>query len=199
MAKREYHEWCNFWWENAPDLSSPRILMIGGSITNQYRGEVQKIMKERSLTYLVDMTIGSRGSIDPAWTAELDYMMSAVNGYDYALVHLNNGLHAMHLTPEEYESGMRRYIEKLCACLPNAKKALVTSTPTRDEKSLETVRKRNEIVFKLSAEYGMPVDDLFSAVDIASDPWSDGVHFKPEAVMTLAETVSGFIIKQLDS
>ena len=196
--KREYYEWCNFWWENAPDTDSPRILLIGDSITNQYRGTVQQKIKALSLPYLTDMTIGSRGTTDPAWTLELDYMMSSANGFGYRLVHLNNGLHAMHLTPEEYESGLRAYIEKLNGYLPGAVKALVTSTPTKDQNNLEIVKRRNDIVFRLAEEYKMPVDDLYSAVDQSSDPWSDGVHFKPEAVEKLAETVTKFIINQLN-
>lgn len=194
---REYYEWCNFWWENAPDTESPRVLLIGDSITNQYRARTQAILKERGRPWLLDCTIGSRSAADPAWFAELDYMMSAVNGYTYRLVHLNNGLHGAHLSLPAYEDGLRRYIEKVRSLLPEAAVALVTSTPYEKASSNERVLARNEVVRRLSAEYGFLLDDLYTVAAAQPDAWRDGVHFKPETAERLAVAAADFIERAL--
>lgn len=199
--KREYAEWVNFWWEDAPDTESDRALLIGDSITGSYRARVQSILKAEGLPLLVDSTIGSRGPEDEAWFAELDYMLAPFNGYaeKYRAVHLNNGLHAGYLTAQKYESGMRRYIEKLLNAVPAAKIILATSTPTVRRGSDGTldcdknrvVFERNDIVRSLADEYGFQLDDLFWVVAARSKyPQPDGCHFGEEGQIALAESVA---------
>ena len=38
---REYAEWNNNWWEEAGNFEARRVLLIGDSITNGYRNDVQ--------------------------------------------------------------------------------------------------------------------------------------------------------------
>ncbi|NLZ35940.1 MAG: SGNH/GDSL hydrolase family protein [Clostridiales bacterium] len=195
--KREYYEWVNFWWENSFDFDSPRILFVGDSITNQYRSPVQQKIKNKGFTFLIDCTVGSRSSADPAWICELDYILNPIFGYKYQLIHVNNGLHTGGLNVGDYIDGIKRYTERLRQYQPQAKIALVTSTPVKDRDSNRVVTERNEALKAFAIKAGFEVNDLYAAVDLNSEPWSDGVHFKSESVELLAEATANFIISHL--
>jgi len=187
-VKLEYAEWANFWFEDAPNQTAERIMLIGDSITNGYRRIVQEKFKDSEL--LVDMTVGSRGADNPALYAEIEYAIGDVNGYKYKAVHFNNGLHANHLTADEYETGMRYCIGLIKKLQPEAVIILVTSTPLADNSNNAFVFERNEIVKKLTAEYNLAIDDLFIAVaGKAEYPQPDGAHFTSVGYDHLAQTV----------
>ncbi|NLB16523.1 MAG: SGNH/GDSL hydrolase family protein [Clostridiales bacterium] len=192
--KREYYEWVNFWWENSFDYESPRILFVGDSITNQYRSPVQQIFKSKGYKYLIDSTVGSKSSADPAWLCELDYALNPMFGYKYKLIHINNGLHTGGLNVSDYISGIKIYTERVRQYQPQAEIVLVTSTPVKDEESNKVVTERNISLKAYAAEAGYAVNDLNAAIDLSADPWSDGVHFKPAAVDLLAQATSDFIV-----
>ena len=195
---REYYEWVNFWWENSFDYESPRILFVGDSITNQYRSPVQQIFKSKGYKYLIDSTVGSKSSADPAWLLELDYILNPMFGYKYELIHVNNGLHTGGVNVCDYIAGIKLYTDKLRQCQPQAKITLVTSTPVKDEGSNRVVTERNDALKAFASESGFTVNDLYAAVNLNSNPWSDGVHFKTEAVELLAQATADFIITLLN-
>jgi Lysophospholipase L1 and related esterases len=183
----EYAEWSNFWFENAPNKTAGRIMLIGDSITNGYRRPLQEKFKDSGT--LVDMTVGSRGADNPSLYAEIEYAIGSLNGYKYKVVHFNNGLHANHLTADEYEQGMIHCIELIKKLQPEAVIILVTSTPYADEDKNAYVHERNAIVKKLAVKYDLPLDDLFTAVTGDSEyPQPDGVHFTSVGYEHLAAT-----------
>lgn len=187
--KLEYAEWANFWFENAPDDTAVRIVLIGDSITNGYRRIVQENLKEFGI--LVDMAIGSRGVDNPALFAELEYILGSANNKKYRAVHFNNGIHADHITGEAYENGMRDCISLIKKLQPEAEIILVTSTAYSDPAKNGTVIKRNDIVKKLAVEYGLPLNDLYAEVTCKPEyPQPDSVHFSAEGNERLAFAVS---------
>jgi len=189
----EYAEWANFWYEDAPNKTAERVMLIGDSITNGYRRIVQEKLKDTGI--LVDMTVGSRGADNPALYAEIEYAIGSVNGYKYKAIHFNNGLHANHLTADEYEHGMRYCIGLIRKLQPEAVLILVTSTPFVSESDTTFVNERNDIVRKLAAEYNLPVNDLYTAIAGKSEyPQPDGVHFSAVGCEYLADIVYGKII-----
>lgn len=199
-------EWVNFWWENAPESTAERVLLIGDSITGSYRQLVQDRFNKSGRKVCVDAVYGSRGVEDEALFREIEYMLSPANGYDYKVIHINNGLHGEYITPESYEAGMRRYIAAIALLRPNAKLVLVTSTPHTpvgtegriDVKRNDFVLRRNGIVKRLAFEMGLEVDDLFAAVaGKAEYPQVDTVHFGDAGRNKLADTVYEKLSAQL--
>ena len=191
---REFYEWVNFWWENAPDTTLDRIFVIGDSITNGYRPILQRILKEKDI--LVDMTVGSRSVTDPALEAEFRYALGEANNFKYKLIQFNNGLHGSHLSANEYEIGMRKHIEIIKELQPQAVLILATSTPytpkgsegTIDLNRNKQVIERNEIIKKLSNELSLPLNDLFQAIAGKSEyPQPDEVHFTAHGYEYLAK------------
>jgi len=201
IPPREYAEWCNIWFEQGADFTTPRVMLIGDSITVGYRALVNNLFKNDGV--YADMVAGSRCAGDPALDAEIECCLGRANGYDYKVIHFNNGLHGgcndTLIGIEHYEAGMRRAIELIKKLQPNAKLVLVTSTPQRgkenphgsvDEKLNGFVLERNEIVKKLAAEYGLEVDDLFSTVAYKPEyEQPDGVHYGEAGKQALAEAV----------
>lgn len=192
----EYAEWANFWFEDAPNQTADRIMLIGDSITNGYRRIVQE--KFKSDGYLIDMAIGSRGVDNPSLYAEIEYAIGSTNSYKYKLIHFNNGLHAKHLTADEYEKGLRYCINLIKKLQPEAIMVLATSTSISDDIQNDFVKERNKIVKQLAAEFDLIVNDLFNAVYKNPDfPQSDGVHFKPEGCNRIADIVYGIIAQNM--
>lgn len=192
---REFYEWANLWWEDAPNMTAPRIMLIGDSITNGYKNAVQNLMHEYGV--LTDMAAGSRSVADPALYAEIGYVLSDIHNHTYKVIHLNNGLHGSHLNAAEYEAGMRGIIAHISKLQPEAVLILATSTvytPAGTEGTIDTdknkqVLERNVIIGKLAAEYSLPVDDLFAAVaGKAEYPQPDTVHYTETGYKKLAES-----------
>jgi hypothetical protein len=198
---REFYEWANLWWENAPDTTSPRVMLIGDSITNGYKNTVQELLRERGI--LVDMAAGSRSVEDPALFAELNYVLGDLQDHKYKAIHFNNGLHGSHLTGAEYETGMRAAIKLIRSLRPEAGLILVTCTvftPKGSEGKVDPeknvfVLERNAIIMKLADEFGLPVDNLFAAVaGKAEYPQPDAVHYTDIGYKHLAQSVAESIL-----
>ena len=208
IPPREYAEWNNFWFEKGSDFTSPRVFLIGDSITVGYRAKVQELFRAAGSDILVDQSAGSRCAGDPALEAEIEYALGPVNGYRYKVVHFNNGLHGgcndTLIDTEKYEAGMRRCIALIRRLQPDAKLILATSTVlltsrdaapgSIDYKKNSFVFHRNEVIHNLAAELGLPIDDLFGAV--TGNPeytQPDGVHYAEAGRSRLAESVKASI------
>lgn len=186
MIQYENKEWTNTWFDEMNDMDSVRVMLIGDSITAQYVGPVNahlgKGVRANSIA-------SSKALDNPYYNAEID-VFACQRGFDYQLIHYNNGLHGFHLSKEEYG---RLYEEKvlwLMERFQRAKLVLVTSTPIvaeqgerkPDEKRNAVVLERNEEVKRIAAKYGLAVDDLY-AVSIDHPEWRaerDGYHFNAE-------------------
>lgn len=46
IAGREHVEWLNFWFDNANEKRSDRILLIGDSVTHDYRKPLAQLTKK---------------------------------------------------------------------------------------------------------------------------------------------------------
>lgn len=190
---REGMEWANFWWENAPDTTLPRVLLIGDSITNQYRGEVQTLLKGKAN---VDMMATSANILDPQFTTAVKL---AVGDYQYAVIHFNNGLHGFHLTAEQYEAGLRRMVDLLKQLNPQAKLIWANNTPIVEASKVDTlaggnatVLARNEISARVMQELGLPIDDLYTP-SVGHPEYrntGDGYHFNNAGKAVQAQAVT---------
>lgn len=196
---REEIEWVNFRWDHAPDVTRPRVLLIGDSIANGYHGVVSDLLQDRAN---VDLLATSKCVGDPALFRETRFAMEE---YEHALIHFNNGLHGQHLPDEGYESALRDYVRSLVELAPKSHLIWATSTPRRDSEGAlcpqrnRQVQNRNKLAAAVMGERRIPIDDLYSLVADRPELFSaDGVHYNDEGRTFLGKAVAAFILKTLD-
>jgi len=130
-VERETSEWCRLWWSEAADSVSPRILLIGDSITAGYSKTVIDRLKDRAH---VDYLATSRGLNDPALMKEITYMLGE---YRYQVIHLNNGLHGWHLGLDAYGEHLARVMAFISDHCPASRLIWASSTPVTCENQPE--------------------------------------------------------------
>ncbi len=192
-TSRETIEWCNFRWEEAPDLTLPRVLLIGDSIANSYH---QAVVRELKGIANVDLMATSKAIDDPALLREIAYVM---DGYDHRIIHVNNGLHGWHLTTEEYGIGVAALLANLRQLRPSSQLIWAMSTPVtvRDEPARlcmdknPMVLQRNAVAGQRISEVGIPVNDLYAAA-VNQDSWRslDGYHYNETGQRALGRLVA---------
>ncbi len=190
---RERIEWCDVWVPEADKEALPRVLLVGDSITRGYYNAVTKNLASRA--YVARLTT-SRSVCDPLFLAELK---PVVEGYKWAVIHFNNGIHGQRYNDQEYEAGLKKAIEYLRQAAPEAKLILVLSTPPAPkaaQKEKELIVRRNEIVKKLAKQYKLPVDDLYTPMHGRADIYRDRYHFKRPAILEQGKLVAD-VIKEL--
>ena len=201
IPPREYAEWANFWFEQGSDFEKARVMLIGDSITNGYRRTVQELVRDKDI--YVDMAVGSRCAGDPALDAEIECCLGRANGYDYKVIHFNNGLHGMGLSDEDFD---KYYEEVICHILekyPPQKLTLMTVTPLTKNGDTsvfrnEKVDARNITVQRVAKKYGLAVDDLYSVVMGKSDIRAlDGYHYTVDGYVILGRAMADFVLDNL--
>ena len=196
---REEIEWVNFRWDHAPDVTRPRVLLIGDSIANGYHGVVSAQLQDRAN---VDLLATSKCVGDPALLRETRFAMEE---YEYALIHFNNGLHGQPLADEGYESALRDYARSLAELAPESHLIWASSTPRRNAEGAlcpqrnAQVKARNSLAAAIMTERRILIDDLYSLVADRPELFSaDSVHYNDEGRAFLGEAVADLILKTLD-
>lgn len=187
--KREYIEWLDLWSEDSANPEAKRVVMLGDSISKQYRSGVAQRLKDK---FAIVNSAGSRCVGDPALAAETRYVLSL---YDYDVIHFNNGLHGFSMADECFEGNLRDWIKLIRELQPKAKLIWATITSPLD-KTTPRVDIRNAAAMKVIAEFGdIAVDDLGllsrQHPELIRD---DKVHFTPEGCEVLAEAVAASIM-----
>ncbi len=198
---REETEWSDFWWGHEGDTTNPRILFIGNSISRGYYSAVSTNLAGKANC---DRYATSRSIEDPALFRETQM---AMGNYHHAVIHFNNGLHGWHLTNEQYEEGLRKYVEFLKA--KKSKNCVLIYSLTTPYPSVELGQKldpvknqvvidRNRIARKIMDENGITVIDLYSLMEPELEKYSGSkgnVHYNNEGYERLAERISNEILK----
>ncbi len=147
----------------------PRILLIGDSIMNGYRGRVVAGLEWRARVdcWLTPLHLKSEALHD-------DLRLVLEQG-PYDLVHFNIGLHGWppgRIPEGEYEPALRAYVELLRAGAREARLIWASTTPmTVEGKPTElepehnpTITGRNAIAARVMAELGIDINDLYGLV-----------------------------------
>jgi hypothetical protein len=200
---REDTEWSDFWWGHEGDTKKPRVLFIGNSISRGYYTAVSAKLSEVANC---DRYATSRSIEDPALFSETRMAMA---NYHHAVIHFNNGLHGWHLSNEQYEKGLRKYVKFLqlkkskgCQLIYS----LTTPYPSKEfGQKLDTVRNqivldRNRIARKIMDENNIPVIDLYGLMEPELDKYSSSkgnVHYNKEGYDRLGEQIGNEILKQI--
>ena len=195
----EQKEWLDSWTDDAEDADSPRALLVGDSIARCYRFSVNEAL---GAAMRADTFTSSMALDNPALAEELAcFVRRSPRPYD--VVHLNNGLHGWHLTPERYA---RLFDELLCtleALCPGARMIVATSTPVwqpggvsvPDEPRQRMVDERNRLAVKLAREHRAEVDELGKFMARHTECRStDGVHYTEVGARLLGAEVARVLL-----
>jgi len=188
---REYIEWQDLWVENAAqaDAKLPRVLMLGDSISRQYRGRVSQLLKDKAF---IANSAGSRCVGDPALLAETRYVLSL---YDWDVIHFNNGLHGGACSDEDFERHLKEWVELIRELQPRAKLVWGTITSTLDGFN-GRVAVRNAAADRVIASFGdIAVDDL-GRISREHPEYicGDKIHFADAGVEALAKSVADSVL-----
>ena len=186
VIHREGTEWTDTWIPNAKNTDKPYVLLIGDSITKQYKNKVTRSLNNIANTGYVATSLSVA---DPLYPVLLNYILGL---REYQVIHFNNGLHGPAYSDEQYEAGYEKAIKLIRKYQPNAGLILVLSTSLKDgvdDNFQKTVLRRNEIVKKLAEKYKLEVDDLFSVVEHKNELHKDKYHFNPHGISVLADKV----------
>ena len=188
------------------DPALPRVLLIGDSICNGYRGVVDSALKGKAS---VDVWLTHAAENSPGLHEDLEKVLKQG---PYAVVHFNIGLHGWPkgCIPEgQYEPLMRKYVEVLRKYAPGAKLIWASSTPITvrgrpaelDPENNPTITTRNVIAARIMTESGIAVNDLYSLVvdKRAQLARGDRFHWKAPAYGLMSKQIAEFITKELPS
>lgn len=194
-TKLEKIEWSQVWREYAPDDKTPRVLLLGDSIVIGYRHLTEEKLQGK---YHVTAYSTSKALDNPYLAEEVEFVCRQ-DGCDYAVVHVNNGLHGWHLSEEDYERAYEAYLLRLRGMFPRARFILALSTPLMreddpaeiDETKNAPVLRRNEAALRLARKLNMEVDDLYTAaLSEKGLHCADAVHFTDHGYDVLSDRVA---------
>ena len=196
MAKKEYNEWVHLQCSEANCTGKPRVLLIGDSICNGYQPVVRaKLWGTCFVDYL-----STSYTLDSKMFDAL--VLGLVKDSEYDLIHINQGLHGIHLNKTSYKARFRKLLKKF-----NTKVVIATSTPAYKEGNklnhpdwTKRVKVRNEALFELADELKLPVNDLFAVAKTLkiTDRAQDGIHYEQSGYEVLGTAVVETIKKQLN-
>jgi hypothetical protein len=198
---REKYEWSNNWWNNAEDATLPRVLLIGDSISCGY-GPV--VIERLTGKVNVDRLANSRGVHDPILFKEIRF---ALEDCPYKVIHFNNGLHACHLSDEEYGRGLKDYVRRIKDLCPTAGLIWASSTPVfqtvegypLNEAVNGQVIRRNARATEFMAENNIPINDLYALVIGNNLQAMDGYHYNEQGYRLMGGVVADLILANLKS
>jgi hypothetical protein len=196
-------------WRFYPNKDSasalPKVLLIGDSIMNGYRGKVASILKDKAN---VDVWLTPLHLNSPELHHDLQKVMQQG---PYDVIHFNIGLHGWtpgRIPEGQYDPLMDAYVQILLSHSDNVK--LIWGSTTQitvkgkpldlDPVNNKTIVKRNVIAAEVMSRYGIPVNDLYGLMsDKLSLARGDGFHWNGQAYQLMAEKISQNIIKSLHS
>ncbi len=182
-------EWSIFYSFDTPDTTRTRLLMIGDSICNGYSGTVRECLNgEMTMAYWAS----SKCMTSPEYFRSLDMVLSFS---EPDVITFNNGLHSQGADIVEWEADYRSAVKFIRARCPNAKLYLVFSTPEANKELEAKTVVLNEIVRQVAQEENLPIIDLFS-LPYPEDCWSDGVHFRSEAILIQAKKITETVLNK---
>ena len=186
------------------DPSLPRVLTMGDSIHSGYKDEVKRLLAGRanvvSVTTPVNVKMTLAGS-RPIW---------GLRPGDYAVLHVNHGLHGDASVPEaEYEQQLATYWDLLKHAMGDGKIIWATTTPIRSKKAGENldpeknpgILRINSVARRLAPLYGIVIDDFYPLVAGRMERLAVGkgnVHLGDEGRHILATAAADAISRALD-
>ena len=177
----ERYEWDRTWLERTENISSPRVLYVGDSISWGIRPEAQKILGSE---ILIDALATSKALDNPWFLPTLDLLLR--QGRAPGMILVNNGLHGWHLEDErEYADLLKGFLLELKKRIPRC--ILLLTTGVEDLARNQRVILRNQAARAVAAALECPVVDLYTPA--ISCRHTDGVHFDVAGYRALAQVL----------
>ncbi len=196
---RERIEWIDVWVTDADKFDLPRVLLVGDSITKGYFAAAEKHLKGKA--YCARLAT-SKCVADPGYADDLQLLLKQ---YNFAVIHINNGLHGWGYSEIQYADGLTKTLKLIDEHAVGAKVIWVTTTPVRDSTDLQTftarnirVKERNRIAADIVERNGLPTNDLYGLM-VQHPDWhaSDGVHFNGKGKDAQAKQVAKSVLRYL--
>ena len=185
---RETTEWFQCSISNATCTGKPRILLTGDSITVRYYPVVSKLLQGAAHCAYFST---SAAIADPVYLKQIAPLFE---GYEYRVIHFNNGLHGFDCTEDEYRAGYEKTLEFIRKKAPAAKLILALSTPlqagSRDARLNPRVDARNRIVRELAGTFSLEINNLYSLTKNRPELHSDPYHHNEQGVSLQAKQVA---------
>ncbi|MCY2990660.1 MAG: SGNH/GDSL hydrolase family protein [Planctomycetota bacterium] len=177
------------------DPKLPRVLLIGDSVSGGYTLSTRKLLAGKANVHKAPENCGPAAN----GLKKLDIWLA---GEKWDVIHFNFGLHDGLTSVADYETRLRKLVERLKKT--GAKIIWASTTPRpadgKDGPALVAgVIERNEIAARVMKENGIPVDDLYNAVlpNLAKLQNPKDVHFNAQGYETLGKQVAESIAKVL--
>lgn len=182
----ETFEWDSTWHEHTEDLTTPRVLYLGDSISHATRKALNTLAEGR---ILFDGIASSKAIDHPCYEETVLLFAKQQTHREHIL--LNSGLHGFHLSDEEeYAAHYEKKIRFLSERFPEATLTLLLTTCVADPERNLRIEARNRAVLRLAKQYSLPVVDLYSVSLAHAELLSeDGVHWQPDGYRHLASAI----------
>ena len=183
----------------------PRVLLIGDSIVNGYRGAVAARLKDKAV---VDVWITGLNENSPQLH---DLLRRSLSNGPYAVVHFNIGLHGWQtgrIPDGQYEPLMRKYVATLREGAPKAALIWASTTPVTVQGAPGTLNpdinpiivERNALAAGIMKESAIPVDDLYGLMsNRLALARGDMFHWTTAGQAIQADAVSAAILAHLSA
>jgi len=188
VSLRESAEWTHIWLPDSDKTDKPHVLLVGDSIANDYQGGVARALSGKAY---VGYWVSSLCVCDPAYELMLKSVL--LQG-KFAVIHLNNGLHGVGYTEEQYKAGYEKALTVIKQLQPQAKIIATLSTPLKQESNRAflnpRIDKRNADVKALAQAAGLAVDDLNTPMQGHPEYYKDPYHYHGNAIAIQASAVA---------
>lgn len=172
-AVLEKYEWDNVWWECMDNVTYPRVLYIGDSISCGTRRFATEISEGK---ILFDGLGTSKAVDNPHFKDTV--RLFAKQQYNRCAILFNNGLHGWHLSDKtEYKEHYVAIVNFLLEEFKETPLFLVLTSAVEDKERNERVKVRNQVVLEIAEKYRLPVIDFYTITDNHRECFTeDGVH-----------------------
>lgn len=185
ISSLEKYEWDRVWYEDTHDKDSIRVAYIGDSISCATY-EVANSMPDRK--FLFSNFATSKALDNPYLYTSLRLFLDQNTGIDVIVI--NNGLHGFHLDSKKYSELYLELIRKLSSDYPGVPVVIALTTAVSSEKCVaDEILVRNEKALEIAKAEGLEVIDLYSVALENIGLLTDGVHFKHEGYVALANKI----------
>ncbi|MFO7946559.1 MAG: SGNH/GDSL hydrolase family protein, partial [Armatimonadota bacterium] len=184
-------------------LSLPKVLLIGDSISMGYSEPVKRLLKDGADVRRIPMN----GGPTPRGLANLDKWLG---DEDWDIIHFNFGLHDTwyrngknrSVSPDEYEENLREIVTRLQETGAKLIWANTTPVPEKVEPGWysKDIVLYNKIARQVMEENGVAINDMYSraleCLDEIQPP--DNIHFTEHGYRVMAEWIAESIGSVID-
>ena len=177
--------------EDAQNLTSPRVLLVGDSIVVGHCPLLRKKLEGR---LALDFFATSKIVCDKDYWEEL-HVVLVKRKYD--MIIFNNGLHGLKVEDHVYAVGLERVLIKLKSfavhiAWRNNTPCFYTEAKPENPWVMRSP-KRNTIALEIANKLHIPVIDAFSVLSDKKQYCADGVHYNNEGYAYLVDNEAEYI------